>query len=96
MIVKPYYSLFLNNINTLDHLQAVIFCSFILSVFLYYLSYENPENLLNQRDITAETISMYECGFEPFKEPQEFFFVQYFSVAILFLLFDLEFIFLIP
>lgn len=96
MLINDFFTLFLNNTSTLDQLQALLLSSFLLSLLLYYLSYENPEDLLRQRDTTAETLSMYECGFEPFKEPQEFFFIQYFSIAILFLLFDLEFIFLIP
>jgi len=47
-------------------------------------------------DLNAESTSIYECGFEPFQEPQDSFFIQYFSVAVLFLIFELEFLYLIP
>lgn len=89
-------SLPLDNTTTFDQLQLALLSICLISVVLFLLSYENPESLLKYREYSVETTSMYECGFEPFKEPQEFFFVQYFSLAILFLLFDLELIFFLP
>lgn len=70
--------------------------TFGVAVLLLYISKENPEALSNLGVLTDEGTSMYECGFEPFQEPQELFFVPYFSTAILFLVFDLELIYLIP
>lgn len=43
-----------------------------------------------------EKISSYECGFEPFEKYIKAFEVRYYLIAILFLLFDLEIIFLMP
>ena len=43
-----------------------------------------------------EKISPYECGFEPFQDSRGEFDVRFYLVAILFIIFDLEIIFLFP
>lgn len=43
-----------------------------------------------------EKLTTYECGFEPFSESQGTFDVKYYLIAILFLIFDLEIMFLLP
>ena len=44
----------------------------------------------------AEKISAYECGFEPFNDARRCFDVRFYLVAILFIIFDLEVVFLFP
>src|SRR5437868_13829012 len=44
----------------------------------------------------SETLSPYECGFEPFEDARMRFDVRYYLVAILFIIFDLEVAFLFP
>lgn len=58
-----------------------------LSVFLRYLSVSKPE---------GELASAYECGFLPFDRARNKFEVKFFVVAILFVLFDLEVMFILP
>ena len=45
---------------------------------------------------TSEKISPYECGFEPFSSSRIRFDVRFYLVAILFIIFDLEVVFLFP
>ena len=45
---------------------------------------------------SAEKLSPYECGFEPFEDSRMKFDVRYYLVAILFIIFDLEIAFLFP
>ena len=45
---------------------------------------------------TAEKVSEYECGFPAFEEPRSQFDVRFYLVAILFILFDVELVFLYP
>lgn len=45
---------------------------------------------------TKEKTSTYECGFEPFENYTPQFEIRYYLIAILFLLFDLELVFLMP
>jgi len=44
----------------------------------------------------AEKLSPFECGFEPFEDARIKFDVRYYLLAILFILFDLEIVFLFP
>ena len=43
-----------------------------------------------------EKLSAYECGFEPFSDTQGTFDVKYYLLGILFMVFDLEIMFLLP
>lgn len=44
----------------------------------------------------AEKVSAYECGFDPFNDARRPFDVRFYVVAILFLLFDVEAVFVFP
>jgi len=65
--------------------------SFFLSVIIISLSYFL---VFQQND--AEKISAYECGFQPFEEARGSFDIKFYLVAILFIVFDLEIMFLFP
>jgi NADH-quinone oxidoreductase subunit A len=67
------------------------FCSIILSLALFLIFY-----ILIYRTDDLEKISAYECGFNPFEDAYGRFDVKFYLVAILFLVFDLEVIFLFP
>jgi len=53
-------------------------------------------SLLNPRRPTAAKVAPYECGIIPSKEPPERFPVSFYLVAMLFIMFDIEIIFLYP
>jgi NADH-quinone oxidoreductase subunit A len=63
---------------------ALVFVLFILSF------------ILSPKEVSAEKLSAYECGFEPFDEARKTFDVHFYIVAILFIIFDLEVAFLFP
>jgi NADH-quinone oxidoreductase subunit A len=77
----------------LQYYDILIFAclSVVLSAILLTLSY-----LLSPKAISAEKLSAYECGFEPFDEARKTFDIHFYVVAILFVIFDLEIAFLIP
>ena len=52
--------------------------------------------ILGPRRPDAKKVSPYECGFEAFEDARMRFDVRYYLVAILFILFDLEIVFLFP
>ena len=52
--------------------------------------------LLAPRKPTPEKLAPYECGIVPEREPAERFPVRFYLVAMLFILFDIEIIFLYP
>ncbi|MFK8040010.1 MAG: NADH-quinone oxidoreductase subunit A [Rickettsiaceae bacterium] len=43
-----------------------------------------------------DKLSSYECGFEPFDDARSKFDIRFYLVAMLFIIFDLEIVFLIP
>ena len=45
---------------------------------------------------TSEKLSPYECGFEAFEDARMQFDVRYYLIAIQFIIFDLEIIFIVP
>jgi NADH:ubiquinone oxidoreductase subunit 3 (subunit A) len=80
LYLVEYYALFI----------YLLIC-LILSLLLVFLA-----KILSPRYIYAEKLSAYECGFEPFYSARTKFDVSFAIIAILFLVFDLEIIFLIP
>ncbi len=80
LIYEPYFSIFL-----------FIAYSLVLSIIILTLSYtiavQNPY---------FEKVTAYECGFEPFEDARNQFDVSFCIVGILFLIFDIEVIFLFP
>ncbi len=69
----------------------IVLVSFFFALLIFFLSYLL---ILKGRDI--EKITSYECGFEPFEDTRSIFDVKFYLVGILFLIFDLEVIFLFP
>ena len=77
----------------LEFLPLLIFLviSIVLAVIILILSYllaiQNPE---------TEKLSVSECGFEPYEDFRNIFDVKFYLVAILFIVFDIETMFLLP
>ena len=70
---------------------VIIILAVILALIILGLSYlfvvQNPD---------VEKLSTYECGFEPYEDARHQFDVRFYLVAILFIVFDIEAIFLYP
>jgi NADH:ubiquinone oxidoreductase subunit 3 (subunit A) len=64
-----------------------IIIGFLLFFISFLLVYQKPNN---------EKQSAYECGFNPFGDARAKFEVRYYLIAILFIIFDLELLFLFP
>ena len=71
---------------------AAAFSLFLALIFLLLLL----TLLLSSKNQTNEKMSAYECGFEPFSDARHNFQIHFYVVAILFIIFDVEIIFLIP
>jgi len=59
----------------------------VLVVLSYILVLEEPD---------SEKLSTYECGYEPYDNSRHVFNIRFFLIAILFVIFDIEMLFLIP
>lgn len=74
-----------------DTIAVMMAFAVILSVLLITISF-----LLAVKKPDAEKLSPYECGFEPFGHSRQKFDIRYYLVSLLFILFDLEVIYLFP
>ena len=72
-------------------ISSIISIVFLLACILLFLSY-----FLNYQDSNFAKQSTYECGFQPFKDARQSFNIEFYLVGILFVIFDLEIIFLFP
>jgi len=68
-------------------LFIAIILSLIILMFSYLLAIQNPD---------TEKLSAYECGFDPYEDARHTFDVRFYLVAILFIIFDIETMFLFP
>lgn len=81
-------SLFYNEYSViLIFLAVAVILSVIILFFSYVLAVQKPE---------TEKLSTYECGFEPYEDARHTFDVKFYLIAILFIVFDIETMFLIP
>lgn len=62
--------------------------SFILLSFAFILTFDTK--------LDIEKSSVYECGFFPFSENRSPFDIHFYLIAVLFLLFDIEILYLFP
>jgi len=82
-----------NSLFKIEYLSILIFLliAILLSIIIVFLSFtlviQNPE---------SEKLSSYECGFEPYEDARHKFDVRFYLVAILFIIFDIETMFLLP
>lgn len=68
-------------------LAVAIVLSLIIFTLSYLLSVQNPD---------TEKLSAYECGFDPYEDARHTFDVRFYLIAILFMIFDIEAMFLFP
>ena len=73
--------------HILAFLGIALGLSLVMVVIPHILAKHKPD---------TEKLSAYECGFEPFDDARVKFDVQFYLVAILFIIFDLEIAFLFP
>nr|YP_010616507.1 NADH dehydrogenase subunit 3 [Peronosclerospora sorghi]WAU47960.1 NADH dehydrogenase subunit 3 [Peronosclerospora sorghi] len=72
-----------------------IFFFLLLSLFLSILIFILSFSLIKKKD-DLEKLTAYECGFNPYDDARKIFDVKFYLVAILFIIFDLEAVFIFP
>ena len=77
----------------LEYYNLAIFC--LLAALIGFFIFIANFTFIFQSNY-LEKISPYECGFQPFEDSISTFDIRYYLIAILFLIFDLELIFLLP
>jgi len=92
--IKDAY-FFNQNFSLIHNEYSTVFIFLVIGIVLsiiivglsYFLVVQNPE---------TEKLSSYECGFEPYEDARHKFDVKFYLVAILFIVFDIETMFLLP
>jgi len=79
-VKEEYLSIFI-------YLCFATFLGLLIISLSYFLVTQSPE---------TEKLSTYECGFDPYGDTREQFNIRFYIIAILFVLFDIEIIFLLP
>ena len=77
---EEYLSIFI-------YLCFATFLACLIVALSYFLVTQSPE---------TEKLSTYECGFEPYGDTRNQFNIRFYIIAILFILFDIEIIFMLP
>jgi NADH:ubiquinone oxidoreductase subunit 3 (subunit A) len=68
--------------------------SFMLAIFLFVISW--VFSTTHTISLDQDKLTAYECGFDPFQDSHNIFDVKFYLVSILFILFDLEIIYILP
>ena len=79
------------NISEYNSVFFFFCCAGFLSLILTILS-----KIVSPIKKTSEKLSAFECGFEPIGDSKDLFSIHFYMVGILFLIFDLEILFLFP
>ncbi len=77
------------------YLPIFIFLLAVVALGIGMLTASHIMGLL-RKNPTEEKISTYECGMTPIKDARQLFDVRFYLVAMLFILFDIEVVFLYP
>ena len=80
IVAKDYLALFI-----------MLVIAILLTVVILGLSY-----LLARQNPDSEKLSAYEGGFEPYEDSRHVFDIRFYVIAVLFVIFDIEMLFLIP
>lgn len=78
------------------HPEYIIILSIMLIVLLLSFLILGLSYFLNYQDNNFLKLSTYECGFLPFNDSRGAFNIEFYLVGILFVIFDLEIVFLFP
>lgn len=83
--------MFLTHYYDYSLLLIYFFVTTILAVVMFILPF-----FLAPQVSDNEKLSSYECGFEPFEDARLKFDIHFYVIAILFIIFDIEILFLFP
>jgi NADH-quinone oxidoreductase subunit A len=84
----------MNNVILINYVALMFYASltFLLCLLIYIASFFFSQD----GDQNVDKTTPYECGFEAFGDARDSFDIKYYLLGILFLIFDLELIYLLP
>ena len=94
-LFEKYVTQFSFNVSVFKEEYLVILLFLIVASALALVIAALSYTLISQKP-ESEKLSSYECGFEPYEDTRHKFDVKFCLVAILFIIFDIEVMFLLP
>lgn len=94
-LLKQYREQFSFYASIFKEEYSIIFIFLIIAIVLALIIAILSYTLTNQKP-ESEKLSSYECGFEPYEDTRHRFDVKFCLIAILFILFDIEVVFVLP
>jgi NADH-quinone oxidoreductase subunit A len=88
--------LFFNKSGCLLKFYYLIIFIYLIIAILISILIINISFLLVLQNPETEKLSSYECGFEPYEDARHQFDIKFYLIAILFIIFDIETMFLLP
>ena len=80
---------------SLNYNYSFIFIFILISLFLSIIIFGLSFLLIKQQN-DQEKLTPYECGFNPYNDARKTFNIKFYLVAILFIIFDLEAVYIFP
>lgn len=78
-------------INDFLELLIILIISIIIACLLILFSF-----IFTIQKFDSEKLSVYECGYEPYENARHTFNIQFYLIAIFFIIFDMEILFILP
>lgn len=94
MINEKQLTLFFENSFVKN--EYLVFLFFLIVAILLAIVIIGASYFLARQNPDSEKLSAYECGFEPYEDTRHVFDIRFCVIAILFIIFDIEVMFLIP
>lgn len=82
--------------SSLVKTEYLILLVFLIFAVILTVTIVGASFLLARQNPESEKLSAYECGFEPYEDTRNTFDIRFCVIAILFIIFDIEIMFLIP
>jgi len=95
ILIQNFFKYFSFNESLLKNEYLGIFLYFLIAIILSLILVVLSYSFSNQKP-DLEKLSSYECGFEPYEDTRHRFDIKFCIIAILFIIFDIEIMYLFP
>lgn len=94
--MKEIFFFYYSSIDSFFFLEYKAIAVFLVIALCITLLFLVLSYLFTSQTGGTEKLSAYECGFEPFEDARNTFDIKFYIFAILFIIFDIEVLFLLP
>lgn len=81
---------------TNENPYIMVFEFFVLAWLIGFIIYEINALILSESRQNLDKVNAYECGYDPFQQARNVLDIRFYLIAMIFIIFDLEIVFLFP